>query len=48
MKKLIATLFLGIFAATLITSCGTKKTHCDAYGGKSSAINQSNGTDIPS
>lgn len=48
MKKVIATLFIGIFAASLVTACGTKRPHCDAYGGKSSSVNQTNSTDIPS
>lgn len=32
MKKFLALAFLGIFVATLISSCGSKGGHCDAYG----------------
>jgi hypothetical protein len=32
MKKFLALAFLGIFVATLISSCGAKGGHCDAYG----------------
>lgn len=32
MKKFLALAFLGIFVATLVSSCGAKGGNCDAYG----------------
>jgi len=32
MKKFLALAFLGIFVATLVSSCGSRGGHCEAYG----------------
>ncbi|WP_343786312.1 hypothetical protein [Wandonia haliotis] len=41
MKKFLALAFLGIFVATLVSSCGTKGAKCDAYGSSINSIEQS-------
>ena len=32
MKKFLALAFLGIFVASIVSSCGARGGHCDAYG----------------
>jgi hypothetical protein len=40
MKRLLALAFVGIFAAALVASCGSKGGHCDAYGSVNSVEQQ--------
>jgi hypothetical protein len=40
MKRLLALAFVGIFAAALVASCGSKGGHCDAYGSLNSVEQQ--------
>ncbi len=32
MKRILSFTFIGLFFATIFTSCGSSKARCDAYG----------------
>lgn len=45
MKKLIITASVTLFFSLFLSSCTTKKQHCDAYGQLTSASMEENNTD---
>ncbi len=42
MKRIVSWTFVGVFFASLITSCASSKGHCDAYSLNNSENQQNN------